>query len=467
MSPTDPVAWLRSVVETGLRTADAALNETTLRLAVTGLSRAGKTVFIVSMLANLLAMGRRVDTLPALARTLGGGERLRSVTISPSGSSTVPHFELAPKLEALAGHDPAWPDRTSDLSRTALTLSLARSGPLGHLVGQRRVTLEILDYPGEWLLDLPMLGQDYAAWSAETLASLRSPARAGDAAAFLGWLGGVRASDPGDEAVARRGFELYRAALIALRDKGLRWLQPGRALNPGPRGEAPVLFFFPLPDAPDRPAADSLAALLAGRHRAYRDDMQANAFKGRLDRFDRQIVLVDVLGALHAGQAAFEDTARAIGAIARALRRDGLLARMLGSAQPSRLAFAATKADHVPEAARSALAALLSDLVGEAGRGEGRSVHALAALRATEDTTVRREGREIAAVSGIPVGQTVRRSFDPGEVPSQRPEAAFWAMPHFRFEGFRPPLIDPLARQGVPHLGLDAVLASVLGDALA
>ena len=28
----------------------------------------------------------------------------------------------------------------------------------------------MLDYPGEWLLDLPMLSQDYAGWSAATLA---------------------------------------------------------------------------------------------------------------------------------------------------------------------------------------------------------------------------------------------------------------------------------------------------------
>jgi predicted YcjX-like family ATPase len=467
LGPSDPVSWLRSLVETGLRGADDALNETTVRLAVTGLTRAGKTVFIVSMLANLLAMCRRVDTLPALTRALGGGGRLRSVTRAPSGSSTVPHFELEPKLEALAGQVPAWPDRTGDLSRTALTLTLERSGTLGRLAGTRRITLEILDYPGEWLLDLPMLGQDYAAWSRETLAGLREPARATEAAAFLAWLAGVRASDPADEAVARRGFELYRAALLSLRDKGLRWLQPGRALNPGPRGEAPVLFFFPLPEAPYRPSPGTLAALLAERHRDYCRDMQANAFKGRLDRFDRQIVLVDVLGALHAGEAAFEDTARAIGAIAKALRRDGLLARMLGWAQPTHLAFAATKADHVPEAARPALAALLGDLVGEAARGEGRSVHALAALRATEDTTVLRGRQEIAAVAGIPLGQTVRRSFDPGDVPARRPGAAYWAAPPFRFEGFRPPLIDPLARQGVPHLGLDAVLAAVLGDALA
>jgi hypothetical protein len=455
------------VIESGLRTADDTLNETTIRLAVTGLSRAGKTVFIVSMIANLLAMGRRLDTLPALARRIGDAGRLREVALAPSGSSTLPHFDLVPKLDALAGREPAWPDRTTDFSRIALTLTIDRAGALGRLAGPRRVTLEVLDYPGEWLLDLPMLDQRYADWSRETMASLAHPMRAGESARFLAWLSGVRASDPGDEAVARRGWGLYRDALLALRDHGLRWLQPGRALNPGPRGEAPVLHFFPMPDAADRPAPGTLGALLADRHGAYLADMQETEFRGKLDRFDRQVVLVDVLGALHAGEAAFEDTARAIGAIAKALRRDGLLARLLGQAQPTHLAFAATKADHVPAATRPALAGLLRDLVGDAAAGEGRSVHAIAALRATEDTTVRRGGAEIAAVSGIPLGEAARRSFDPGHVPPRRPDATFWAAPPFRFEGFRPALIAPDARLGVPHLGLDALLADLIGDALA
>jgi len=466
LPPADPVAWFRSLVETGLRAADDTLNETTIRLAVTGLSRAGKTVFLVSALANLLALGRRVDTLPALSRRLGGGERLVGVSLAPAGSSTVPRFELEAKLEALAGREPAWPDRTADLSRIALTLTLARSGPLGRLAGPRRVTLELLDYPGEWLLDLPMLDEDYAAWSRATVARLAEPARA-VAAPFLAWASGVRAADPEDDSVARRGYELYRSALLALREQGFRWLQPGRALNPGPRGEAPVLHFFPLPDAVERPAPKTLGALLADRHARYREDMQVTEFRGKLDRFDRQIVLVDVLAALHAGEAAFDDTARAIGAIAKALRRDGLLARMLGWAQPTHLAFAATKADHVPAASRAALAALLGDLVGAAAAGEGRSVHAIAALRATEDVTVRRGAEEIPAVSGIPIGERARRSFDPGTIPARRPGPAYWAAPPFRFEGFRPPLLDPLAAEGVPHLGLDALLDDVLGDALA
>src|SRR5690606_24327891 len=111
----------------------------------------------------------------------------------------------------------------------------------------RRVRLELLDYPGEWLLDLPMLDEDYASWSAHTLALLRQPPRTALAGDFLAFLASLDAAAPAEEAVARRGFILYRDLLVALRDQlGLRWLQPGRFLVPGPKGESPMMWFFPL-----------------------------------------------------------------------------------------------------------------------------------------------------------------------------------------------------------------------------
>ncbi|XNM78764.1 YcjX family protein [Escherichia coli] len=33
------------------------------------------------------------------------------------------------------------------------------------LQGHLHAVLEIVDYPGEWLFDLPMLAQDYLSWS--------------------------------------------------------------------------------------------------------------------------------------------------------------------------------------------------------------------------------------------------------------------------------------------------------------
>ncbi|WP_241771256.1 YcjX family protein, partial [Acidisphaera rubrifaciens] len=53
-----------------LPTLGAGRGRETLRVAVTGLARSGKTVFLTSLLANLLALGQGRDTLPGLTRAL-------------------------------------------------------------------------------------------------------------------------------------------------------------------------------------------------------------------------------------------------------------------------------------------------------------------------------------------------------------------------------------------------------------
>ena len=129
----------------------------------------------------------------------------------------------------------------------------------------------------------------------------------------------------------------------------LRFLQPGRFLNPGPRGEAPLLWFFPLPAT----ARGGLAQLCARRFDAYLADQRATFLDPFFSRFHRQVVLVDVLGALHAGQEAFHDTGDALSAVASIISGASWLERLLGAA-PTRVAFAATQADHVPTRARDA-----------------------------------------------------------------------------------------------------------------
>src|SRR3989442_164492 len=65
------------------------MNVKTLRLAITGLSGAGKTVFLVSVISNLLAMvrgagGKKWDSLP----------RLREVLTNPQGQSRLLGIEI-------------------------------------------------------------------------------------------------------------------------------------------------------------------------------------------------------------------------------------------------------------------------------------------------------------------------------------------------------------------------------------
>lgn len=501
---------------------DDRINETVIRLAVTGLSRAGKTVFITSLIQNLLALGQGRDTLPLISRRLNtiGGTRLQSVRVVPAGVQTLPHFDFAEKLAGLSADQPSWPPRTEDLAEISIELDVARSSLLGKRLGGRRIRLDILDYPGEWLLDLPLLQQSFADWSRQTLLRLREAPRQQLAQAFLDFHDhAIHPNDPADDATIRHGYRLYRDAIQACRlQLGLRYLQPGRFLCPGPRGEAPYMWFFPQSPGSDAPRAGSAAALLRDRFDAYRREVRDSFFDGYFRSFSRQIVLVDVLGALHAGKTSFEDTGHAIADISRGLqdgwgfwsrqRRQalsrhvgqgaqlagaqlvrrgspalGIPLKLAASILPGfvaprpieRIAFVATKADHVPAMSRDNLRNLLEAVARPAaastreGTADARTVvsyHVAASILSTVDGVAPLGGRNVEVVLGVVLGEEVRRPFYAGSVPSNIPPQSFWTDRYFEMPVFRPPRIDPSGTLGIPHLGVDEVLDSVIGDLL-
>ena len=176
--------------------------------------------------------------------------------------------------------------------------------------GARRssLTLDLVDYPGEWLLDLPLLDKSYAEWSRETLAaSETSGARAaGRAMARPRWSVSTRRPTR-DEDTARRIAELFTAYLKRARDDvyALSTLPPGRFLMPGDLAGSPALTFAPIPLSDDAAiASGSLAAMMARRYEAYKAHVARPFFRDHFARLDRQIVLVDALSALNSGPAA-------------------------------------------------------------------------------------------------------------------------------------------------------------------
>src|SRR4051812_48002862 len=115
----DPFGIVRDAAYGVERLGRSLLGQDRIRLAVTGLTRAGKTVFLTSLLANLLAAGRGQRSLPALE--IAAGARLRAVRPVPSGTDSLPRFDVQAHLAALAADPPAWPPRTEDLSTLELT----------------------------------------------------------------------------------------------------------------------------------------------------------------------------------------------------------------------------------------------------------------------------------------------------------------------------------------------------------
>lgn len=410
----------------------------------------------------------------------------------------LPFFDYAAKLQGLAATEPAWPPRTEDLAQISLSLVIDRTSMFGRKLGPKRIRLDILDYPGEWLLDLPMLSQSYAEWSAQTLALLRTAPRLECSQAFLAFVGDLRPNDRAEESLLHKGHLLYRDALNACRTQhGLRYLQPGRFICPGPYSDAPFMWFFPMAVSDDSSKSGTAATLLAQRFAAYQQHMRANFFDTHFASFDRQIMLVDVLGALAAGRATFEDTARVIKDLATASSygNNGMprmiaagLVKTFGKGLPSmigkavdgkaqklanrridKITFVATKADHIPGAKRDNLRHLLQMLAGS-GHSHGGdahvSHHVAASVRSTTDGTMKIQDRPVEVVQGTVLGGSRVQSLFVGEVPISWPLESFWSDRFLELPVFKPPEIDPAGSTGIPHLNLDQVLDAVIGDLL-
>ncbi len=429
-----------------------------LRIGVTGLARSGKTVLLTSLAAALLAPHRG-----------GLSGRIRQVRLSPSGAESLPRFEYERHLAALAADPPRWPERTNSVSLLALDLEIV-SPPLP----ARRVRLELLDYPGEWLLDLPLLGQTFESWSATVLSRLQRPALAEATRDFLGFAHGLPASAPADERLAEAGHRLYGTMLQRLRELGLSMLQPGRFLMPAPGPAPPWLCFFP--SAAGAGGDGTLQALLRRRYDAYVASVRETLVSPLFGDMDRLVVLADLLGALHAGADAFADVRAALSAAAASLRWQGSWLEMAAALAQLRLpprvirrvAFAASKADHVAERQRGNLAGLMRSMTAApaAAAESSRAFLAIAAARCTEDFVWTLEGRPVSAVRGRVLGERQRTRSYPGEVPDRPPEAADWAHPFLELPAFEPVGLPEAGRLGVPSIGLDALLRFLLEDML-
>jgi uncharacterized protein len=481
MSPMMNWGWLPPIFVQASERLSGSLGElaggATVWLAVTGLSRSGKTVFVTSLIHNLLSCAHNPNRMPLL--DVVGERRLIAATLEGDQANRLPRFPYLDNIEKMA--IPDWPARTEDISEIGIDIRFAPAGTLGKLVSEitgspATLTIRIVDYPGEWLLDLPLAAHSYAEWSRLTLRLLRKGLRADIAREFLGLLAQHRPDDVASEEVAKRLHDRYCAYLRDARDRhGLSFLQPGRFLCPGALGQVSYLWFAPLDiaEGADVFAPHTLGALMAERFEAYKREVVERFYRDHFRHYSRQIVLVDVLRALLAGRDAFDDTRLALDAILESFRygHGGILSRLLLGPHIDKVLFAATKADHVPDIQRDHLAALLRNMAAFPAL-EVRSssaqmeVTALASVISTAEESQEIEGQRVQVVVGRPLGSNKQSKFFVGNVPIRPPRADAWGSPFLNVPVFEPPAVDPSPVEGIAHINLDLALEFLVGDKL-
>lgn len=464
-----------------------ALFEPTLRLGVTGLSGAGKTVFITSLVANLLRRGR-MSGLKAEAEG-----RILATMLTPQPDLDAPRFAFEEHLQALYGRPPVWPESTRSISQLRLSIRYRPDTLLGRVTGESSLHLDIVDYPGEWLLDLGLMEKSFAVWSEEAVAAAERRAKAGsaEAARFLDWLSAQTGQETGqeagpessadktpDEPILHAGAAAFAAHLRAAKADGAAALAPGRFLLPGDLEGAPALTFAPL-----RPnAGAALRREMARRFEGYKNLIVKPFFQNHFARLDRQIVLVDALGAVSRGPSAAAETAHALRDILAAFRpgENSWLSRLLGPAiagrRVERLLLAVSRADHIHHESHPALQLLVRDLLARsvdraAYSGAVVEAMAIASVRATVEDEIRRAGRRLPAVRGRLAGEEGLATLYPGEPPEHLGEmlaaGEAWDRESFEIPDFAAPVLEHRPDEGPPHLRLDRALEFLIGDRLA
>jgi len=464
------------------------LFDPTIRLGVTGLSHAGKTVFITALVHGLLRGGR----FPVFEALTTG--RVARAHLAPQPDDAVPRFGYESHVHSLVA-ERRWPASTQQISE--LRVIVEYQSQSGY---QRKLTLDIVDYPGEWLLDLPLLTKSYEIWAAESLRLSRQRPRANVAADWHSHLATLNPERAEDEQAAVTAARLFTEYLKACRNEhyAMSLLPPGRFLMPGDLASTPALTFAPLELSNEGPApTGSLWAMMRRRYESYKDVVVRPFFRDHFARLDRQIVLVDALAAINSGPDAILDLESALGAVLDCFQtgRNTFFSTLLRP-RIDRILLAATKADHLHHTSHDRLEAILKRLTeGAAAKAELAGAHvdvvALAAVRATREATVQRGRDHLPSIVGVPVAGEIAtgETFDgetevamfPGDLPAD-PNDLFHkdgnafrglasttpANADFRFIRVRPPFLE-VTEGGIPvlpHIRLDRALQFLIGDRL-
>jgi predicted YcjX-like family ATPase len=350
---------------------------------------------------------------------------------------------------------------------------------------RQRLHVDIIDYPGEWLIDLGLMRQTYAEWAGEALGYARSTRVPEAARPFLDFIEGLDPAGAEDEAIAMRGAELFTAYLREAKrtEPSRAILGPGRFLLPGDLEGSPLVTFFPM-ELNEQARPHTLGALLNRRFESYKTHVVEPFFKQHFSRLDRQIVLIDMLTSLNGGAQGLNDLEHGLEGVLRAFRpgRNSWLSLILPK-RIDRIAFAATKADHIHKFSHGRLAAILEKAVARAARRASdaqaeTAFFALAGLKSTIDVEKSSGSASYRCVRGVPEkGEKLgRETFDgvkeavvfPGDLPDDPldafdPERA--TVGQYSFLRFEPPRMEAESDPW-PHVGLERAVTFLFGDYL-
>jgi predicted YcjX-like family ATPase len=335
---------------------------TTKHIVVTGLSRSGKSTLFTSLMAQLIQRSQAQttqDSLPFL--TALPINRIEKVSLY--ALDNVPFFPYQQNMQALVARQ--WPAPTTNITAFALEIRLRRSNKfIQKALSSECIRFEIYDYPGEWLMDLPMMHKSYTDWSAQVLAQQQSEPQLSLA---KDWQQTLIQFDfdtvPTPERVSVL-VDAYRQYLLKAKADGVSILQPGALLLPPDDYDWPGQGFCPLPS---KVTCDKSHAWFLVFNKHYQHFIK-QWIKPLSNRFfshaDKQIMLIDPLEGLHYGRDYLAEMKEAMSHLTSSFvyGKRSWFESFYMKPTIAKVAFVATKADLIPHAEYDNMLLLLKEL---------------------------------------------------------------------------------------------------------
>ncbi|MGH7961628.1 MAG: YcjX family protein [Candidatus Binatia bacterium] len=434
-----------------------------IRIAVSGLANAGKTIFITQLIAHL-------EHFKKSRFNLGPGRTIAEVKRVPLKKDGVQPFPYDEARAHLLGRDPGWPPATRAVSGIVLEFTLVDEMPRFFSKSKKRThyRLEIYDFPGELLGDLNLPDREFAVWSVDTLRRLSDPTsplkRAGTA--YLPVLEDLSGIEPS------RVVRAYHDALERAISRGATAVTPaGWIYSRGNAAASPPVEFAPLPDT----APEALRKVLSAAYERYRLWLrpQTEVFR----QCDRHAILVDVLEILRGGQDRYVERKASLREIVRFYREaHGLLERLArdtlrflripvtASRSPLlKAVIVATKADAILEEDRGRLADLLREMLESDFRALDceLSFRACAAYDATRRET---DGARWVITGRVLADPSQALPREVARVPEHWPVHP-WDGSEFRtFRNYLPAIPEGAIREDAtfPHINLNEIVRELL-----
>lgn len=418
------------------------LKDKKIKIAITGLSRSGKSVFITSFIDQLL---NAQDLFLHVKSSKKYKTTLQAPKISMKRFDYY-HFSKQIKKEHI------WCDSTNGVSKALLKIKSKGTLPI---LSDDGFYIEIIDYPGEWILDLTMLLHTYNSWSNEVISWLNEIDDE-KAKLYLSKIESLSTNETSNALETSLHAE-YAKLLKHLKKKHYSFLTPGRFLVPADLKDDPILLFAPL-----KKSNSKLYKAFKKRYEIYVKEVVKKLHLDYFRGFDRQIVLIDVIKALQNGDECYADMQRALKSMLDIYTHaQGNLLSQIFNPTIQNVAFVATKADLVPSLMHNNYLSLLNEMSEDIRIKLQElnikiSSHIVAAVKCTQNIMSQKDGQKIPTLRGIDAKSGKMVEVYPGKMPSSFPTN--WNQNSYMYEEFLPPRKEYNSNEAFANLHVDKVI---------